>query len=101
MAPRLAEAAPCVEQDFAEAIAQLALYPPGREALLKHPTMAEVLQQVNVRKSAHVSIVGRFLCDVPEGFVPSAHKSERVGRYVSCPCWANFAAARVASTLPY
>lgn len=33
-------------QDFAEAIAQLAMYPRGREALLHDPTVAEALQQV-------------------------------------------------------
>eukprot|EP01048_Picozoa_sp_COSAG05_P036581 COSAG05_NODE_16560_length_343_cov_0.844262_1_plen_84_part_01 len=33
-------------QDFAEAIAQLAMYPPGREALLRDPTVAEALRQV-------------------------------------------------------
>jgi hypothetical protein len=33
-------------QDFAEAIAQLAMFPSGREALLHDPTVAEALQQV-------------------------------------------------------
>ena len=33
-------------QDFAEAIAQLAMFPPGREALLQDPTVVEALQQV-------------------------------------------------------
>jgi hypothetical protein len=33
-------------QDFAEAIAQLAMYPPGREALLQDPSVAEALHQV-------------------------------------------------------
>jgi hypothetical protein len=33
-------------QDFAEAIAQLAMFPPGREALLLDPTVAEALRQV-------------------------------------------------------
>ena len=52
-----ASRAPCVHhltrdvlcalaQDFAEAIAQLAMFPPGREALLQDPTVAEALQQV-------------------------------------------------------
>ena len=35
-------------QDFAEAIAQLAMYPPGRDALLENPNVAEALQQVAV-----------------------------------------------------
>ena len=35
-------------QDFAEAIAQLAMFPPGREALLSDPSVAEALQQVAV-----------------------------------------------------
>ena len=34
------------EQDFAEAIAQLAMFPPGREALLQHSTVVEALQHV-------------------------------------------------------
>lgn len=42
----LAEERRALQQDFAEAIAQLALYTPGREALLKNPTVAEALQQV-------------------------------------------------------
>jgi hypothetical protein len=33
-------------QDFVEAIAQLAMFTPGREALLQDPTVAEALQQV-------------------------------------------------------
>jgi hypothetical protein len=33
-------------QDFAEAIAQLAMYAPGREALLHDPTVAAALQQL-------------------------------------------------------
>ena len=33
-------------QDFAEAIAQLAMFPPGREALLQDPAVVEALQQV-------------------------------------------------------
>ena len=33
-------------QDFAEAIAQLAVFPPGREALLHDPTVTEALHQV-------------------------------------------------------
>jgi hypothetical protein len=33
-------------QDVAEAIAQLAMFPPGREALLQGPTAAAALQQV-------------------------------------------------------
>lgn len=33
-------------QDFAEAIAQLAMYLPGREALLQDPTVADALRQV-------------------------------------------------------
>ena len=36
----------CSLQDFTEAIAQLAMYPPGREALLQDPTVAEALHQV-------------------------------------------------------
>ena len=36
----------CSGQDYVEAIAQLALYPPGREALLRDPTVVEALQQV-------------------------------------------------------
>ena len=35
-----------VQRDFAEAIAQLALYLPGREALRRDPAVAEALQQV-------------------------------------------------------
>jgi hypothetical protein len=35
-----------VQRDFAEAIAQLALFEPGRAALLRDPTVAEALQQV-------------------------------------------------------
>ena len=34
------------EQDFAEAIAQLAMFPPGREALLHDPNVAEALHKV-------------------------------------------------------
>lgn len=40
---------PCITQvqrDYAQAIAQLALYPPGREALLQDPTVVPALQQV-------------------------------------------------------
>lgn len=33
-------------QDIVEAIAQLAMYQPGREALLQDPTVAAALQQV-------------------------------------------------------
>jgi hypothetical protein len=33
-------------QDFAEAIAQLAMYPAGRNALLENPNVAEALQRV-------------------------------------------------------
>jgi hypothetical protein len=33
-------------QDFAETIAQLAMFPPGREALLQDLTVAEALHQV-------------------------------------------------------
>lgn len=36
----------CSAQDFAEAIAQLVMFPPGREALLQDPTVAEALLQV-------------------------------------------------------
>ena len=36
----------CCVQDFAEAIAQVAMFAPGREALLQDPTVAEALQQV-------------------------------------------------------
>ncbi len=46
IATSLAEKRRALQQDFAEAIAQLALYPAGREALLKNPTVAEALQQV-------------------------------------------------------
>ncbi len=35
-----------VQRDFAEAIAQLAMFPPGREALQRDPVVAEALQQV-------------------------------------------------------
>ena len=35
-----------VQRDFTEAIAQLAVFPPGREALLQDPIVAEALQQV-------------------------------------------------------
>lgn len=38
--------APAVQRDFAEAIAQLAMYQPGREALLEDPAVAEALRQV-------------------------------------------------------
>jgi hypothetical protein len=38
--------APPVQQDFAEAIAQVAMFPPGRAALLQDPTVAEALQHV-------------------------------------------------------
>jgi len=34
------------EQDIAEAIAQLAMCPPGREALLQDPSVVEALQQL-------------------------------------------------------
>ena len=33
-------------QDFAEAIEQLAVYPPGREALLQDPSVMDALQEV-------------------------------------------------------
>ena len=33
-------------QDFAEAIEQLAVYPPGREALLQDPTVLDALREV-------------------------------------------------------
>ena len=33
-------------QDFAEAIAQIAMYPPGRDALLQDPAVSEALHQV-------------------------------------------------------
>jgi hypothetical protein len=36
----------CGEQDITEAIAQLAMYPRGRKALLQDPTVTEALQQV-------------------------------------------------------
>ena len=35
-----------MQQDVAEAIAQIAMFPPGREALLQDPTVAEALKQV-------------------------------------------------------
>ena len=35
-----------VQRDAAEALQQLAVYPPGREALLSDPTVAEALSQV-------------------------------------------------------
>ena len=35
-----------VQRDFAEAIAQLAMYPPGRQLLLQDPDVAEALTQV-------------------------------------------------------
>jgi hypothetical protein len=38
--------APQVQQDVAETIAQIAVFPPGREALLEDPTVATVLNQV-------------------------------------------------------
>eukprot|EP01050_Picozoa_sp_SAG11_P016558 SAG11_NODE_2274_length_3591_cov_3.168671_3_plen_456_part_00 len=38
----------CAAKDFAEAIAQLAMYPPGRDALVGSPNVAEALQQVAV-----------------------------------------------------
>ncbi len=38
--------APAVQRDFTEAITQLAMFPPGREALLRDPTVAEALRQV-------------------------------------------------------
>ena len=38
---------PCVHvQDAAEAIEQLAVYPPGREALLQDPTVLDALREV-------------------------------------------------------
>ena len=36
----------CCTQDFSEAIAQLAVYGPGRAALLQDPSVSEALQQV-------------------------------------------------------
>ena len=36
----------CSAQDFAEAIAQLAVFPPGCEALREDPATAEALQRV-------------------------------------------------------
>jgi hypothetical protein len=39
---------PPVQRDFAEAIAQLAMFAPGREALLQDQTVTEALQQVAV-----------------------------------------------------
>lgn len=49
--PRRAQAdfdavAPAVQRDFSEAIAQLAAYPPGREALLRDTSVVEALQKV-------------------------------------------------------
>ena len=49
--PRRAQAdfdtvAPPIQCDFAEALAQLAMYPPGRAALLQEETVIEALQQV-------------------------------------------------------
>ena len=38
--------APLVQQDVAEAIAQIAMFPPGRDALLQDPTVAGALKQV-------------------------------------------------------
>jgi hypothetical protein len=38
--------APSVQQDIAEAIAQIAMFPPGRKALLQDPTVVEALKQV-------------------------------------------------------
>jgi hypothetical protein len=35
-----------VQRDFAEALAQLAVYPPGRQVLLQDPTVVEALKQV-------------------------------------------------------
>ena len=35
-----------LSQDFAEAIEQLAVYPPGREALLQDPGVVDALQEV-------------------------------------------------------
>jgi hypothetical protein len=40
--------APPVQQDFAEAIAQVAMFTRGREALLQDPSVVEALQQVAV-----------------------------------------------------
>ena len=44
--PNFEAIAPVVQRDVAEAIAQLAMFPPGRTALLQDPTVVEALQQV-------------------------------------------------------
>ena len=44
--PDFARIAPVVQRDFTEAFAQLAVYPPGREALLQDPNAVEALRQV-------------------------------------------------------
>lgn len=38
--------APHVQRDYAEAIAQLVMFPPGKEACLQNPTVAEALRHV-------------------------------------------------------
>ena len=38
--------APHVQRDYAEAIAQLVMFPPGKEACLQNPAVAEALRHV-------------------------------------------------------
>lgn len=64
-------------QDFAEAIAQLAMFPRGREALLCDATVAEALQQVAVEgwtEEARLSATSALLA------MSDSDKSPEVGR---------------------
>jgi len=44
--PDFNDIAPAVQRNISEAIAQLAVYPPGREALLQDPTVTSSLEEV-------------------------------------------------------
>ena len=80
-----------VQRDFTEAIAQLAMFPPGREALLQDSAVAEALQQVAVvgwttesqafAQSALLALSGRQ----PDA-TQTTHDHAQPHLMVSCEC---------------
>eukprot|EP01048_Picozoa_sp_COSAG05_P002803 COSAG05_NODE_122_length_17611_cov_47.044655_1_plen_598_part_00 len=87
-----------VQRDFTEAIAQLAMFPPGREALLQDSTVAEALQQVAVvgwttesqafAQSALLALSGRQ----PDA-TQTIHDHAQPHLMVSCECRSLFSAS--------
>jgi hypothetical protein len=75
----------CSGQDFAEAIAQLAMYPPGREALLQDPTVAASLEQVAAegweeaaRSHAQAALAALSDRQPDVGYAEQAHEHKHV-----------------------